>query len=445
MIEVSSRIKKAFQSDSVNKKYYIHFPNIDSSAAGFEILTNSNIVDGSLKLTENLNTEEQLHYGRCEGNMVEFGMFYTPYSLVGQIIDIYLVLADYDEEPFTVGRYIISNEKIENNRQTKTITAYDILSVLNDLDVSYWCYNIEFPMTVKQLRDSIMEYVGQTQVETELINDNTVLNSNPWQGEMDVKFNTVMVGICEWNAVFGGIDRTGAFKYYSLSPTDNEETYPSKGLYPSETTFPKSIKGKNYFVDPSLIKDDITWENYVCKPIDIIHVRDKDNNSILEYTIPDRTDMNIYVIEKNFIVDVISREDLEQGVKNFAAAVYKTYYTPVDANIKMDLSLETGDPITLTSTNGTRISTFILKRTTTGGIVAFDEIEATGKEEFEFELSDGDADSGYEDLYDQVNDLSDRVSDMETDGPLQIVSVERLPEVPKKNILYLVQGNVWVN
>lgn len=447
MIEVSSRIKRAFQSDSMPKRYYIYFPNIDVSKSGMELVANHDIVDDSFKLTENLNTEEQLHYGRCEGNLVEFGIQYTPYSLVGQIIDIYMILGDYETEPFTIGRYIISKEKIENNRLTKTITAYDILSVLNDIDVSYWCYNLQFPMTIKQLRTSLMEYVGQNQEDVTLINDTVVLNSNPWQGEMDVSFNKVISPICEWNAVFGGISRTGLFKYYALTPADNEETYPSSATYPSATTFPKSIRGKNYYVDPHLIKDDITWENYVCKPIDIIQVRNKDNNPVLEYTIPNTTDLNIYVISDNFIVDVIDDASLRLSIQRFAQAVYKVYYVPVDATMKMDLSLEVGDPITLTSTDGTRLPTYILKRTAEANIVAFDEVEATGKEEFEFDVANnGSTDSSaYEDLSERVDELGDRVTDMETDGSLQIISVRQLPSSPKKNVLYLIQGNVWVN
>lgn len=444
MIEVSSRIKKAFQNDSMPKRYFVHFPNIDKSA-GFDMLTNSVIEDDSIKITESMNSEEQLHYGRCEGNMIEFSMQYTPYSLTGQVIDVYMILGDYDDEPFVIGRYVISNEKINNTRLTKDVTAYDILSILNDLDVTYWCFNLSFPMTIKQIRDSLMAYVGQNQVEMSLINDDIVLTTNPWADSSDVRFNDVITCICEWNAVFGGIDRTGYFKYYSLTPTDNEETYPSRSTFPSANTFPKSIKGKNYYIDPHLIKDDITWENYICKPIDIIQVRDKENRALFEYTIPGRTDMNIYVIQDNYIADIVSTSDLEKSIQRFAQAVYKVYYTPCEANVKMDLSYEIGDAITLTSTDGTRIPTFILKRTASGGIVAFDEIEALGKEEFENEVPDNDGSASMiDEMYDQLNELDDRVTNVETDGGITILSVAQLPSSPKKNVLYLVQGNVWV-
>ena len=443
MIEVSDRIKKAFQNDSMPKHYFISFPNIDESA-DFNILTNSEIVEDSFKLTENLNSEDQLHYGRCEGNMLEFEMVYNAFSLVGQVIDVYLVLGDYDYEPFTIGRYIITEEKMSNDRKTKAITAYDILAVLNEVDVTYWCYNLTYPMTIKAMRDSLMEYVGQEQEDVTLINDLVILQSNPFEEHQDIKFSSVMPSICEWNAVYGGIGRDGKFKYYSLTPTDNEELYPSSETYPSSQTYPQSIRSKSYYIDPHLIKDDITWENYYCKPIDIIQVRNGNGVPVLDYTIPNTTDDNIYVIQNNFIVDVIDDNALIRSIENFARAVYKVYYTPCTANIKMDLSYEVGDPITLTTTDGTRISTFILTRTASGGMSAFDEIEAVGSEEFVNDINTND-DGMYDELQDEIDDLNDRVTDVETDGGITIISVTQLPEAPKKNVLYLIQGEVWVN
>ena len=50
----------------------------------------------------------------------------------------------------------------------------------------------------------------------------------------------------------------------------------------------------------------------------------------------------------------------------------------------------------------------------------------------------------YDELADEIDDLNDRVSDIEEDGGITIISVRTLPEAPKKNVLYLVQGDVWV-
>lgn len=438
MIDVSSKIKKAFQNDSMQKNWFISFPNIDEGA-DFNLLTNDDLVEDSIKISENLCSDAQLKFGKCEGNIFEFEMVYNDYSIVGEVIDVYLILGDYTDEPFVVGRYLITDEKIANDRLTKAITAYDILSVLNELDVTYWYYmEIEFPITLKNYRDSLLEYVGQEQVEKELPNDDIVLETSPLDGESDINFNTIMSGICEFNGVFGGINRNGLFDYYTLTAEDQEETYPSESTFPSSETFPKSIKGKNYFIDPHLIKDDITWANYVCKPIDIIQVRNKNGVAILDYTIPEKTGTNIYVIQSNHIVDGLSSSELTKAVERFAQQVYKITYIPCTANVKMDLSYEVGDAITLTSTKGTRLPTFILKRTATGGMSAFDEIDAQGNEEYENEIAAGSDD--YEEIYDDLDDLSDRVSDLEENGGIVIESVPTLPESPRKNVLYLVQG-----
>lgn len=443
MINVSARIKKAFQNDSMPKHYYINFPNIDTEKSGYDTLTNSEIVEDSFKLSENLNSEDQLHYGRCEGNMIEFEMVYNSYSIIGEIIDVYLILGDYYYEPFVVGRYIVSEEKVSNDRKTKSITAYDILSILNELDVTYWCYTLTFPMTLKQLRDSLLEYVGQNQVEATLINDSIIIYENPWAEQYDIKFNSVMSSILEWSAVFGGVNRSGLFCYTSLSPTENEETYPSAVTFPSNETYPQSIRGKNYYIDPHLIKDDITWENYICKPIDIVQVRNTNGAPVLDYKIPEKTGENIYVIQGNCFVDLLDSTQLLAAVQRFAEAVYKIYYTPCTANVKMDLSYEVGDAITLTTTDGTRIPTFILKRVASGGMSAFDEFEATGNEEFINDIASDDS-SMYDELEDEIEDLDDRLTDVETDGGITIISVRTLPEAPKKNVLYLIQGDVWV-
>lgn len=444
MINVSSKIKKAFQNDSMPKYWFVSFPNIDIEMSGFNLLTDTELVEDSIKITENLNTEDQLHFGKCEGNIFEFEMQFISFSLVGEIIDVYLILGDYTDEPFVVGRYIITDEKVSNDRLTKSLTAYDILAVLNEIDVTYWYYTeVSYPTTIKTIRDSLFEYVGQEQVETDLVNDSITLSVDPLEGEMDITFNKIITAICEWNAVFGGIGREGKFKYYSLTATDNEETYPAESLYPSSTTFPKSIKGKNYFVEPHLIKDDIQWENYICKPIDIIQVRNSSGIPVLDYNIPNGNNgSNIYVIQSNFITDAMDTNTLLTATRNFAEAVYKITYTPCTANIKMDLSYEVADPVTLTTTDGTRINTFILKRTATGGMSAFDEIEATGNEEYVNEIASGD--DSYDEIYDELDDLNDRVSDIETDGGISIESVAKLPEAPRKNVLYLIQGNVYV-
>ena len=80
----------------------------------------------------------------------------------------------------------------------------------------------------------------------------------------------------------------------------------------------------------------------------------------------------------------------------------------------------------------------------TGDCSAFDEFESTGYEEW---VNDPpDLNGAMSSMMDSLTDLSDRVDALEQneDGGLSILSVASLPEAPKKNVLYLVQGRIGV-
>lgn len=438
MINVPSRIKAAFQSDSMNKTYILSFTDGPT-------VTNVGLASDSIVLTETLCSEEQLHYGCCEAAMIELDTEYVAESYNGKIFDLFLILGDYEDDPFSVGRYIINEEEVSTDRYLKSITAYDIMYILKNLDVTYWYYNeITFPISLKNLRDSLLSYVGQEQVTMELVNDNIQVNDF-LNGDYNITFEKVMKAICEWNAVFGHINREGKFTYISLDAEDSEETYPSKTTFPGKNTFPKSIKSKNYFVSQHLTKSEMSWENYMCKTVDTVQVRNRSGVVILEYHIPEKeTYTNIYVIQENCITDGISENDLQTALRNFAEKIKKVTYKPCDVTMKMDLSFEVGDPVTFTSTDGTRIPTYIFKRTMEGIVSAFDEIEATGYEEW---INDSPSNDGaIQDLADNVSDLDDRVTALEEgDSQIQIISTKQLPSSPKKNVLYLIQGTIYVS
>ena len=456
MIPVDGKIKAAFQSDSMPKYYKLQFTEVEDPET-HEVLVPEKVIESnkiksdSISLTEPMCSEEQLHYGCNEAATFECEVEYDTESLVGRLFNVYLQLGDYSEpeDIFTVGRYLVDGEELSSDRRTKKITAYDINYILNLYDVTYWLYSLEFPMTIKQIRDSLFDYLGGfTQVEKILPNDHIVLYENPLYGELDITFEKIIKGILEWNGVFGHINRNGSFDYISLTPTDNTETRPSKDTFPAHYLHPKSIKGRNYYINPHLIKSDITWQNYKCRAVDIVQVRDKAGNAIAEYHLPlKNTYTNIYVIKENWITDGLDEQNLQEAVINFANAIQDISYTPCDANLKMDLSLEVGDAITLTGTDGTRIPTYIFTRTMTGTTSAFDAIEATGYEEW---INDPPSNDGaVDEIMDELVDLNDRLTDVESkqasgEGSIRIESVPQLPSSPKKNVLYLVQGSVYV-
>lgn len=457
MIDVSGLIKAKFQSDSTIKRYSLQFPQVTNTSTGEvekpeKIISATGIKSESVTLTEPLCSEEQLKFGCNEAATFECEVEFEDESLTGRVFNVFLLLGDPDNENvdiFEVGRYYVDEEEIQSDRRTKSITAYDGNYIFNSLDVSTWAWELEMPMTVKQLRDSLFSYIGNVeQVERTLPNDSITLTKNPFAGERDISFETVITGLCEWNACFGHINRQGKFDYIRLKTMDIDETYPAKDLFPGQDVFPNSIRSKNYYISPSLIKSDITWQNYKCKTVDTIQIRNKSGAAILEYHIPEKTTYsNIYVIMSNWMTEAMDSGTLPTAVLNFANAIKDITYTPCDANIKMDLSLEVGDAITLTGTDGTRIPTYIFNRVATGDVSAFDEIEATGYEEWVNDPPDNDG--ALDGVIDDVNDLNDRLTDVESkqasgEGQITILSVKQLPASPQRNVLYLVQGQVYV-
>lgn len=445
MIPVSGKIKAAFQSDSMLKTYYLQFPQTEDKE--YKQIDNTGLASDSITLTEPMCSEEQLKYGRCEAATFECEVAYEAESLKGRIFNLYLVLGEYTEQEdiFTVGRYVIDEEEIENERMTKSITAYDIMYTLLKLDITAFIFSINFPISVKDFRDALFEYIGQEQVDVNLPNDNLILQTNPFDNT-DINFETVITGLCEVNARFGHINREGKFDYVGLTPPATEEVYPASDLYPSSTLYPNSIRSKAYYISPSLTKSDIAWQNYMCKTVDTVQVRNQAGSVVLEYHLPDKnTYTNIYVIQNNWVVNALDSGGVQAMTYNFANAIAKVTYRPCDANVKMDLSYEVGDPIVLTGTDGTKIHTYIFNRTMTGISSAFDEFEATGYEEWVNEPPDSDG--AVQELADDLSDLTDRVEALEqgtAEGGISILSVTSLPTSPKKNVLYLVQGKVTV-
>lgn len=448
MIDVSSRIKAAFRNDSMFKHYFIDFlpPAGTEDEEYYETLTNDDLTAESMQITETLCSEEQLHYGRCESCYVDFEMLNLYESLNGAVFDLYLQLGDYDDEILWIGRYIVDGETVSNDKKTSQITAYDAMYLLRDLDLTAIYYEeFNFPMTLKQIRDKVFEEVGQDQEEIDLINDDIVIPEDPFAGSNAITFAMIMEPICEVNGVFGHIGRDAKFHYVSLDAVDSEETYPSSDTFPSKNTFPKSVRSKYYNYPKSLCKSDMWWENYRCQEVDRVQARNKDGTVLAEYAIEGReSGTNIYVIQDNWVMYEVDISSVQTMIKRFAEKIRKVAYTPVEIETKMDLSMEVGDGISFITTDNQRISTYILQRTMNGIHSAFDSIISEGPEEFV--NSTPNTDGSISELQDQLNELSDRVDDIGSSySNIRIISTNALPASPEKNVLYLIQGTVYVS
>lgn len=449
MIQISPLMKKAFRDDSVRKFYGFQFLYDDDVPEDQRIpdLTNEDITQESLHLTESLCSEDQLKYGKCEASSIEFEMLNYYESLHGMLFDLYLVLEGCEEEnPFCVGRYAIDGETVSNDKKTSQITAYDNMYFLRDLDITYWYYNeISFPMTIGQIRNSLFEYLGAQHESISLINDDITIPVGPLDGEQVITFAMIMEPICEVNGVFGHFGRDAIFKYVSLDVINDNELYPSSNTYPKNNLYPKSITNKPYNYPKNLCHSDMWWENYRCKPIDKVQARDKTGAVISEYSISGReSGSNVYVIQENWVIYELDVTTIQLLISRFAEKIKDNSYTPCEIDVKMDLSMEVGDGITFTTTTNQLVSTYILRREMNGIHSAVDSFESLGNETYI--NASPNTDGAISELQDQITDLANQVSDIgQQYSNIRIISTRSLPSSPEKNVLYLIQGTVYVN
>ena len=107
-----------------------------------------------------------------------------------------------------------------------------------NIDVSGWYNELNFPMTIKSLRDSLCDYVGVRQNSDSLPFD--MLQISKTIEPKELSGLDVLKAICQINGCFGHIDKTGELKYVRLQQTG---LYPSEDLYPDDTLFPAESGG----------------------------------------------------------------------------------------------------------------------------------------------------------------------------------------------------------
>lgn len=67
MLNVPNSIKALYQTDGVRKNFRVHFPNGE-----FSDITNSNVVQESVKFTESLCSQSTFKFGLAEASVLEF-------------------------------------------------------------------------------------------------------------------------------------------------------------------------------------------------------------------------------------------------------------------------------------------------------------------------------------------------------------------------------------
>ncbi len=346
MLPISEASKKKWIIGTQAKTVTISFPNIPLT------LTNANIVSESLTLTEELEQNKYLTFTGCIASRLSFKCNALNVDVRGQRIEVSIAIGTDSPIPIFKG-FVDTQDNLTQRDVLTSISCYDDLVKINETDVTAWYKALTFPMTVAQFRASFWQYLGYTEEATTLPNDSLSLTKT-------VTDNVILAGkiakwICQLNARYGKINRSGNFEYTKLTPI-TEGLYPANDLYPAEDLYP-SDENFNAEVTNGTYKT-VTYEPYKTAPITGVYIWD--NGGINQGQAG--TAGNVLNIADNPLAWGVNMMTAAANIYNevkymqFIPATLKAVGMPY---------METGD-IVMVHTDDNLIRTYIMNRTLKG-------------------------------------------------------------------------------
>lgn len=329
---------------------------------------NDSIANEAMTFEEMICENSSIKFGSCNASSFSVEVKDTEHTFKNETLDATMTTGDFTRN---IGKFKVYSDNKTGDKTRRKIVAYDAIYEAKNKDVADWYLGLVLPMTLKAFRDSFFKYLGITQVDATLVNDDMTVEKTLSPTTMSAL--TVMEAICEINACFGHINSDGKFEYINLFNKVGK-VFPQATLYPGTDFYPD---GSAHEIDYKL--SSLKYEDYKCKPITQVKIRQETND--VGCTVGE--DGNTYVIQGNFLCYGKSNEELRNIATNFIEVAVFYDYTPASLTTKGKPYLELGDFIEATALNGDRVLFPVLHRTMSGIIALTDKYEAKGTETFE--------------------------------------------------------------
>jgi len=395
MLAVPEEIKKIFWQDNINektwRKWKLRFFDSDIQMIypedtlfpaddlfpveqePFYTIDNGQMQTESLKITESLCESDTLTYGECNAAQFEVTVADVLQDLTGKEFMVSVEVGDYE---MSMGIYTVEQFTRQADRRMKKITAYDRMRKFST-DVSTWYQGLKFPMSLREFRCSLCEYVGIKQIDVNLPLDDMQVAKTIEPEQLNGL--DVIQAICELNGCFGHMDKTGRLKYQFLNKSG---LYPSEILMPSDELFPSDLSDSENTEQIAFYKQsETTYEDYVTQTINRVQIRQEEGDIGALYP-NDTGGSNTYVVEGNFLVYGKSADDLAIIASSVYDQISGISYRPckiVTAGLPW---VEVGDGL-VCYTSDDVIETYCLKRTISGIQGMMDTFEASGSSDYE--------------------------------------------------------------
>ena len=363
------------------------------------------VVPDSLKKQDYLCTG-QLNFGEVNSAKIQFKT-YGNLSLTGKVISVRF---GTDSENVLIGTYKVTYSSTKSNSSIVTITAYDAVKAF-DKDVSDWYVSLRWPMKLKNIRESLCEYVGIAAAESELINDDIMLYKTVNPSSLNGMEMLFYIG--QLNGVFAHAADTYSMEWVSLGKSAVQ-------IAKSVTYGPAAYEAKSYST----------------AAIGGLVIRQEDGDVGVSIG-----STNKYVIQGNILVYGYSTDELSLVASRLYDKIKDVKYVPCSIKVKYLPEIKLGS---MCSYDGNIF--YVLQRTTSG--LLFDTLTAGGNEYLE---SDTGIESQLIQLRGKANILShtieetkNTITDVEKGLKNEITATASDFDVKLRNLQSEIDGQVEV-
>ena len=279
-----------------------------------EINTQSDvgIASGTLKL-DRIIVNSELKFGELYSDKFEVEIYNIEDDLSGCPIQLFIEENNVRTVKFTG---VIESSKRDRIGHSRKIIAYDWVHYHRDDNISTWWNNFwttsRLSATIKEIRDSLISYMGFTGDSNTYVNDSITIPNN-FNLYTDLKFHNIISMLCELQGTLPHIAEDGSFKFITINNTTEDIT----GDY----------EGGN-----------CTWEDYTTNAITGVGIYSTSDD--LSQLIG--TNANVYRVAGNLFALTLNASDLTTLGTNLLSAISTIQFVPNTIKMKItnfDLTL----------------------------------------------------------------------------------------------------------
>ena len=372
MIKISEDIKKLYIKDGTPIELEVKFKD-----NAFPTIKGSDVLSEQMTLHESICEEEQLKFGGCNASSFELTVFNLNSGIKGYEIEPVLITKKTE---IPLGVFYVETIEKYAGKDYKKLTAYDKMRYF-DVDVKDWYDSLTFPISVKNFRDSLCNYVGVEQNDVTLIADNVMLTKE-LDSSNGINGLSLMKQICEISGVFGRMDRYGKLDYLSL---ESSMLLPADDLFPANDLYPSAGSGdseNSFNISTSLMYEHPLVEDFFTSNIDGVIIVDSEGAQVLtEYN------QNPYYAQDNFVIIGQTHETITELANALLSKISSISYRPINSSkIKGQPYVECGDFIS-GEVNGYGFEAYVFQRDLTGIKALRDSFICKGKEMLENDMN----------------------------------------------------------